>query len=124
MSGVSIFIPSGLIKCLYTHNNALFGFYLTNDEKSKKIVPPVFRRPTDEIALPDTVFVNGMVAPYILCHSGTINPHYLSGATIMNVKTIGIDLVKEVFLAHGIDEHGKRLFNRQLKRTKMLSFFA
>ncbi|BEH98941.1 hypothetical protein KB20921_16970 [Edwardsiella ictaluri] len=27
---------------------------------------------------------------YILCHSGTINPHYLSGAAIMNVKTIGI----------------------------------
>ena len=41
-------------------------------------------------------FVNGMVAPYILCHSGTINRHYLSGAAIMNVKTIGIDLAKEV----------------------------
>jgi hypothetical protein len=40
-------------------------------------------------------FVNGMVAPYILCHSGTINRHYLNGAAIMNVKTIGIDLAKE-----------------------------
>ncbi len=42
----------------------------------------------------------------------------------MNVKTIGIDLAKEVFQVHGIDEHGKRLFNKQLKRAKMLSFFA
>ncbi|CAI2043904.1 Uncharacterised protein [Serratia fonticola] len=67
-------------------------------------------------------FVNGMVAPYILCHSGTINRHYLSGAAIMNVKTIGIDLAKEVLQDHGIDEHGKRLFNKQLKRAKMLSF--
>ncbi|WGE30981.1 hypothetical protein PHA77_18250 (plasmid) [Edwardsiella tarda] len=42
----------------------------------------------------------------------------------MNVKTIGIDLAKEVFLVHGVDEHGKRLFNKQLKRAKMFSFFA
>ncbi|BEI01566.1 IS110 family transposase [Edwardsiella ictaluri] len=69
-------------------------------------------------------FINGMVAPYILCHSGTINRHYLSGAAIMSVKTIGIDLAKEVFQIHGTDEHGKRLFNKQLKRAKMLSFFA
>ncbi|ENT8517513.1 MULTISPECIES: hypothetical protein [Klebsiella/Raoultella group] len=42
-------------------------------------------------------FVNGMVASLLLCHSETMNPHYLSGAAIMNVKTIGIDLAKEVF---------------------------
>ncbi|UCQ11986.1 IS110 family transposase [Edwardsiella tarda] len=42
----------------------------------------------------------------------------------MSVKTIGIDLAKEVFQIHGTDEHGKRLFNKQLKRAKMLSFFA
>lgn len=42
----------------------------------------------------------------------------------MNVKTIGIDLAKEVFQIHGVDEHGKRLFNKQFKRAKMLSFFC
>lgn len=42
----------------------------------------------------------------------------------MSVKTIDIDLAKEVFQVRGIDEHGKRLFNKQLKRAKMLSFFA
>ncbi len=36
----------------------------------------------------------------------------------MNVKTIGIDLAKEVFQVHGIEEHGKRLFNKQFKRAK------
>lgn len=42
----------------------------------------------------------------------------------MNVKTIGIDLAKEVFQNHGVDEHDKRLFNKQFKPAKMLSFFA
>ncbi|SLQ81329.1 transposase, IS110 family [Klebsiella pneumoniae] len=42
----------------------------------------------------------------------------------MNVKTIGIDLAKNVFQIHGVDEHGKRLFNKQLRRAQMASFFA
>jgi len=40
----------------------------------------------------------------------------------MNVKTISIDLAKEVFHVHEIDEHGKQLFNRQLKRAKYFLF--
>jgi transposase len=40
----------------------------------------------------------------------------------MNVKTIGIDLAKNVFQIHGVDEHGKRLFNKQLRRAQMASF--
>jgi transposase len=39
----------------------------------------------------------------------------------MNVKTIGIDLAKNVFQIHGVDEHGKRLFNKQLRRAQMAS---
>ena len=42
----------------------------------------------------------------------------------MKAKTIGIDLAKEVFQVHGVDEHGKRLFNKQLKRSQMTIFFA
>lgn len=42
----------------------------------------------------------------------------------MKAKTIGIDLAKEVFQIHGVDEHGKRLFNKQLKRSQMTTFFA
>ncbi|WP_139706827.1 IS110 family transposase [Aeromonas hydrophila] len=42
----------------------------------------------------------------------------------MNVTTIGIDLAKEVFQVHGVDEHGKLLFNKPLKRAQMTTFFA
>ncbi|MFB2830222.1 IS110 family transposase, partial [Aeromonas jandaei] len=42
----------------------------------------------------------------------------------MKATTIGIDLAKEVFLVHGVDEHGKRLFNKQLLRSQIASFFA
>lgn len=42
----------------------------------------------------------------------------------MNVKTIGIDLAKAIFQIHGVNEYGKCLFNKQLKRAQMISFFA
>ncbi len=42
----------------------------------------------------------------------------------MKAKTIGIDLAKEVFQVHGVDGHGKRLFNKQLKRSQMSTFFS
>ncbi len=42
----------------------------------------------------------------------------------MKATTIGIDSAKEVFQVHGVDEHGKRLFNKQLKRSQIASFFA
>lgn len=43
---------------------------------------------------------------------------------MISIKGKGIDLAKEVFQVHGVDEHGKKLFNQQLKRAKMLSFFT
>jgi hypothetical protein len=42
----------------------------------------------------------------------------------MNVTTIGLDLAKSVFQVHGIDAHGKMLITRQLRRGKVLEFFA
>lgn len=42
----------------------------------------------------------------------------------MKATTIGIDLAKAGFQVHGVDEHGKRLFNKQLKRSPIASFFA
>src|SRR5687768_11616589 len=42
----------------------------------------------------------------------------------MNVTTIGLDLAKSVFQVHGIDAHGKTLVTRQLRRGKVLEFFA
>ena len=42
----------------------------------------------------------------------------------MNVTTIGLDLAKSVFQVHGIGAHGKTLITRQLRRGKVLEFFA
>lgn len=42
----------------------------------------------------------------------------------MKAKTIGIDLAKHLFQLHGVDQHGKTVLKRQLKREQMLSFFS
>ena len=40
------------------------------------------------------------------------------------VTTIGLDIAKNVFHAHGADASGKPLFSRKISRTKLLEFFA
>ena len=42
----------------------------------------------------------------------------------MKITTIGLDLAKEVFQVHGVDEHGKAVLRKQLKRSEMAKFFA
>ncbi len=42
----------------------------------------------------------------------------------MNITTIGLDIAKNVFQVHGVDENGKNAFRKQLKRTQVLSFSA
>jgi transposase len=42
----------------------------------------------------------------------------------MNITTIGIDLAKNVFQVHGVDERGKGGLKKQLKRAQVLPFFA
>lgn len=40
------------------------------------------------------------------------------------VCRIGLDIAKNYFHAHGVDIHGKEVFNKKLKRVDVLSFFA
>ncbi len=40
------------------------------------------------------------------------------------ISTIGLDIAKNVFQVHGIDENGKIAVRRQLKRRRVLAFFA
>ena len=40
------------------------------------------------------------------------------------VTTIGLDIAKNVFHAHGVDERGATVFSRKLTRGKLLAFFA
>ena len=39
------------------------------------------------------------------------------------LATVGIDLAKSVFQLHGIDENGRVLVRRQLRRSQLLAFF-
>ena len=41
----------------------------------------------------------------------------------MKITTIGIDLAKNVFQIHGIDDHGKVGLRKKLDRAKVLEFF-
>jgi transposase len=42
----------------------------------------------------------------------------------MKITTIGIDLAKNVFQVHGIDEHGQAVLKKQLRRDQMAAFFV
>ena len=42
----------------------------------------------------------------------------------MQVTTIGIDLAKNVFQVHGVDANEKVVFNKPLRRSQVLPFFA
>lgn len=42
----------------------------------------------------------------------------------MEIKRMGLDLAKSVFEVHGVDEQGKTVLHKTLKRKDVLSFFA
>ena len=42
----------------------------------------------------------------------------------MNITTIGIDLAKSVFQVHGVDDRGKVILRKQLKRSQFALFFS
>lgn len=42
----------------------------------------------------------------------------------MNITRMGIDLAKNVFQLHGVDEYEKVVVRKQLKRSQLLSFFV
>jgi len=42
----------------------------------------------------------------------------------MKITRVGLDIAKEVFEVHGVNEHGKVELRRQLRRARVLEFFA
>ncbi len=40
----------------------------------------------------------------------------------MKIATIGIDLAKEIFQVHGVDDHGKVVLRKQLRLNKITKF--
>ena len=58
-----------------------------------------------------------------MCQSGGVE-HHLREASVSEVTTIGLDIAKHVFHAHGADERGAMVFSRRLTRGKLLDFFT
>src|ERR1700674_2221137 len=46
------------------------------------------------------------------------------GASTMKITTVGIDLAKNVFQVHGVDERGQTVLRKQLKRAQVAVFFG
>jgi transposase len=42
----------------------------------------------------------------------------------MKITTVGIDLAKNIFAVHGVDEHGRTVLKKVLKRNHVAEFFA
>ena len=42
----------------------------------------------------------------------------------MKITTVGIDLAKNLFQVHGVNEHGKAVLKKQLRRDQVAEFFA
>jgi transposase len=40
----------------------------------------------------------------------------------MTVKTVGLDLAKDIFQVHDISENGRVIFNKAIKRANLLAF--
>ena len=42
----------------------------------------------------------------------------------MTITTVGIDLAKNILQIHGINRQGKKEFNKQIQRKRVLSYFT
>lgn len=42
----------------------------------------------------------------------------------MQIATVGLDLAKNVFQVHGVNEHGKVVLHKQLRRDQVAALFA
>ena len=42
----------------------------------------------------------------------------------MEITTVGIDLAKSVFQVHAVDQHGKVVLKKQIKRDQVMAFFV
>jgi transposase len=63
----------------------------------------------------------GIDVPKWKCYVNHLNR---TGASTMKITTVGIDLAKNVFQIHGVNEHGKTVLKKQIKRDQMPTFFV
>jgi transposase len=48
----------------------------------------------------------------------------MTEASTMNITVMGIDLAKNVLQVHGVDQQGKAVLRRQLRRNQVMVFFC
>jgi len=53
-----------------------------------------------------------------------LQPLEPKGASAMKITTVGIDLAKNLFQVHAVDERGRAVLRKQLRRDQMARFFA
>ena len=41
----------------------------------------------------------------------------------MTVKTVGLDLAKDVFRVHCVSATGRKIINKKIKRARLIAFF-
>src|SRR5579872_2231236 len=58
-----------------------------------------------------------------MCQGGGV-ARQLKEASVGEVSTVGLDLAKHVFQAHGADASGAVVFRKKLRRAQVLPFFA
>jgi len=69
--------------------------------------------------------VDGPHKPASMCHSALISwANTIRSHPQMKVSTLGLDLAKNVFQIHGVDDKGNVTVRRQLRRQQMFSFFS
>src|SRR4029077_12678338 len=54
----------------------------------------------------------------------SIGPPAGRGAVPMQVTTVGLDIAKNVFQVHGIDDQGRTVLRRKVRRDRLLQLFA
>jgi transposase len=63
---------------------------------------------------------NGIEVPEWKCHQ----PLTERGVPTMKITTVGIDSAKNVFQVHAVDERGRVVLRKQLRRDQVTAFFA
>ena len=58
-----------------------------------------------------------------VCQTAGVESHQRE-ASVSEVSTIGLDLAKNVFQAHGASSSGEVIFRRRLRREQVMTFFA
>src|SRR5438445_13845443 len=59
-----------------------------------------------------------------MCQTGDVSRTRQREPSMTKISTIGLDLAKNVFQVHGVDEFGAVVVKRQLRRAAVEKFFA